>query len=76
MASASQAKPNSARYEPLDSYLENVEQNDFKKIYRAKTPRTQRKIITYFSEPWRPLRETRFSDLFSIQKFQISLARF
>jgi hypothetical protein len=40
----------------LDTYLGNVEQNDSRKIYRAKTPSTQRKIITYFSEPWRPLR--------------------
>jgi hypothetical protein len=27
-----------------------------KKRYRAKTPSTQRKILNYFSEPWRPLR--------------------
>jgi len=27
----------------LDSSLQNVEQDDFKKIYRAKTPSTQRK---------------------------------
>jgi hypothetical protein len=40
----------------LDTYLRNVEQNDSRKIYRAKTPSTPRKIITYFSEPWRPLR--------------------
>jgi len=27
---------------------------NFNKIYRAKTPSAQRKIFTYFSEPWRP----------------------
>jgi hypothetical protein len=32
----------------LDTYLGNVGQNDSTKIYRAKTPRTQRK--KYFSE--------------------------
>jgi len=32
----------------LDTYLGNVEQNDARKTYRAKTPRTQRK--KYFSE--------------------------
>src|SRR3972149_5211735 len=40
----------------LDTYLGSVEQNGSRKFYRAKTPSTQRKIITYFSEPWRPLR--------------------
>jgi hypothetical protein len=34
----------------LDSYLLNVEQNRFNKLYRAKTPRAQRKIFSYFSE--------------------------
>jgi hypothetical protein len=34
----------------LDSYLLNVEQNRFNKLYRAKTPRAQRKIFFYFSE--------------------------
>jgi hypothetical protein len=34
----------------LDSYLLNVQQNDFNKVYRAKTPRAQRKISSYFSE--------------------------
>jgi hypothetical protein len=41
----------------------NFEQNDFKKICRAKhvlsrvegTPGTQRKNLAYFSEPWRHL---------------------
>ena len=36
------------RFSPL-----NVQQNGFKKIYRAKTPSTQSKRFTYFSEPWR-----------------------
>jgi len=29
-------------------HLQNVGQNDFKKIYRAKTPSTQRKILCHF----------------------------
>jgi hypothetical protein len=29
----------------LDCYLENVEQTDCKKIYRAKTPSTQKKYL-------------------------------
>jgi hypothetical protein len=33
-----------------DFYLENVEQNDFKKIYRAKTPSTQRKNLCHFDQ--------------------------
>jgi hypothetical protein len=36
------------KYQSLDSYLRNVGHNDCKKIYRAKTPRKQRK--KYFSE--------------------------
>jgi hypothetical protein len=37
----------------LGAYFLNFQQNDFKKIYRAKTPSTQSKTFTYFSEPWR-----------------------
>jgi hypothetical protein len=35
----------------LDSSFSNVEQNQFKKIYRAKTPRRKEKISFYLSEP-------------------------
>jgi len=34
----------------LDSCFFNLEQNDFKKLYRAKAPRTQSKIFFYCSE--------------------------
>ena len=34
----------------LDSYLLNVQQHDFNKVYRAKTPRAQRQIPFDFSE--------------------------
>jgi hypothetical protein len=34
----------------VDSYLLNVRQNHFNKVYRAKTPRAQRKISSYLSE--------------------------
>jgi hypothetical protein len=34
----------------LDSSFSNVEQNHFKKIYRAKTPRRKEKISFYLSE--------------------------
>jgi hypothetical protein len=39
---------NRLRNTRVDSYLLNVQQNNFNKVYRAKTPRTQRK--KYFSE--------------------------
>jgi len=61
----------------LDSYRLNVQQYNFNKNVRAKTPRPQRKTLTYFDEPWRPLRlcaRQVFFDLFSIKKFRISLA--
>jgi len=32
----------------LDTYLGTVEQNESRKIYRAKTPSTQRKILCHF----------------------------
>src|SRR2546426_12494998 len=34
----------------LDSYVSNVQRNHLRKVYRAKTPRAQRKISSYFSE--------------------------
>jgi tRNA (cmo5U34)-methyltransferase len=37
----------------LRANFANVEQNHFKKTYRAKPPRAQRKIFFLFSEPWR-----------------------
>ena len=32
------------------NYISNVQQKNFTKLYRAKTPRAQRKISSYFSE--------------------------
>jgi hypothetical protein len=32
----------------IESYLPNVQQNDFRKVYRAKAPRAQRKMICHF----------------------------
>jgi hypothetical protein len=43
--------PSPASHGSLES--QNVKQNDFKKIYRAKTPRAQRKEL--FLRTWRPL---------------------
>jgi hypothetical protein len=64
---------------PLDTYLETVEQNDFKKVYRAKSLSTPRPnpdpLFSYPNlAPFAPLRETRFSDPFFIRTFQISSA--
>jgi hypothetical protein len=33
-----------------DSYLLNLEQNDFKKVSRAETPRAQKKVFSNFFE--------------------------
>jgi len=54
----------------LDFCLLKRSTNDFKKVYRAKTPRTQRKL--FFLAPFAPLRETQFFR----SLFQISLASF
>src|SRR6266498_3622721 len=57
-------------------------QNEFKKIYRAKTPSTQSKTFTYFSEPWRLCvfaRVTGVSDCIvpnGFMNFKICLVRF
>jgi hypothetical protein len=61
---SSQSRQRSKLQGILDRYLATVEQNDSRKIYRAKhvlskiegTRSMRRKIVTYFSDPWRPLR--------------------
>src|SRR2546426_12376963 len=40
----------------LDSYVSNVQRNHLRKVYRAKTPRAQRKISFFFVRTWCPLR--------------------